>query len=574
MLAISHIQRHIYSQVLAVMLVLWLVPFSAAGFFYGQASTTENRFAAGSLALEPVNPTESLLTVGTSAADSTTVAINTLADSVPAQYQLSVQGTDNSAFCSQVLLTATDPDGGVATSTVADFASTELGTFGTWELDFSILAAPTGTSTECDVTFVVDTWNEGMQKGTGFIDQATFNLTVQYDDASGGGGAGTNGTPLSTATVVLNEIYPATLATTTLPLEREWIELYNGTSDPVDVLDWRIGEFVGGDTANTERPHDIITACTGSNVSTTMQPYNGASTVIPPGGLLVIEFCGTAEYLHDGGDTVRLYNPTGDLVDEHTYPATANGKSHARIPDGGTWVDPVPTPGTPNTATRADLEAEGWSEETIQKTLKLLGQTDDGVSDGNAGGGTSGAGGTSQDDGDASGPATGEAMRPDDEQSADSEQENGGPKTSSDLDKDDDSDDGDAGNSDDQDDQPVALTNLQDSSDDTDSDGQDKSGENINRKEGDDEGAENDDSTGVATENDTGDGKDGDEGADAEDGEDGGTETGGGNGNDEETGTGSGEQELVVSEDDSSADELVVDNNGTSDNSELKNEGE
>ena len=592
MLAISHIQRHIYSQVLAVMLVLWLVPFSAAGFFYSQTSATESRFAAGSLALEPVIPAKSLLTVGTSTTDSTTVAINTLANSVPAQYQLAVQETDNSAFCSQVLLAANDPDGGVATSTVANFASTELGTFGTWELDFSILAAPTGTSTECGVTFVVDAWNEGMQKGTGFIDQATFTITVQYDNPSGGGGgAGTTGAPLSTNTVVLNEIYANPVSASSSPFNREWVELYNGTDDPVDVLHWVITEQIAtGGSAGDERGHRIYADCDdGAGASVSMQPIGTTNTIIPAGGHLAIQFCGSANnsYMSVNGDTIRLY-ATGDYnmatdtainppLDSYTYTSTVQGKSDARIPDGGGWVDPIPTPGAPNTATRADLEAEGWSEEKIQKTLKLLGQTDDCVSDGNADGGTSGAGGTSQDDGDASGPTTGEAMRQDDEQSADSEQENRELKTSSDLDKDGGSDDGDAGDSNGSD----GNSSNGNGDDDGDSTGNgdnqgglDDGGKDINRKEGDDEGVGNGDSAEAAIESDTGAGESDDEGIDAQDGEDGGTETDGDRVNDEDADTGSGEQELVVSEDDSSADELVVDDSGTSGNSEVTSEEE
>lgn len=103
-----------------------------------------------------------------------------------------------------------------------------------------------------------------------------------------------------------------------------------------------------------------------------MQPFGTTDTVIPVGGFLVVEFCGSASYLSDAGDTVQLYNAASAQVDAHAYPATTNGKSHARIPDGAAWVDPVPTPGNKNTATRADLEAEGWSEDLINDTLAKL----------------------------------------------------------------------------------------------------------------------------------------------------------------------------------------------------------
>lgn len=171
--------------------------------------------------------------------------------------------------------------------------------------------------------------------------------------------------------VVLNEIYPAPLTSKkpTPPSDREWVELFNNSNVSVDVAGWYIGELTGGQS--NERLHEIIDKCPKNNVSKYVQPYDGASTVIPAGGLLVVEFCGGANYLHDLGDTVRLLDTNEVEVDAHTYPKTKQGKSHQRIPDGGVWTDPDPTPGEPNRVSRQDLIDSGFTEDEIA-TIELM----------------------------------------------------------------------------------------------------------------------------------------------------------------------------------------------------------
>src|SRR5690606_1629123 len=114
------------------------------------------------------------------------------------------------------------------------------------------------------------------------------------------------------------------------PYEREFIELYNASGSPVDVLGWKVSEISG----SNELLYTIVASGASGNQ---MQPHAGASTVIPGGGLLVLEFA-SATKLNNDGDTVRLYNGSGAFVDGHKYPNTAAGKSHQRIPDGGIWV--------------------------------------------------------------------------------------------------------------------------------------------------------------------------------------------------------------------------------------------
>lgn len=217
----------------------------------------------------------------------------------------------------------------------------------------------------CVVTLTITTWQEHFSQDTyGFSTTKDVELTITATEDIGA---------QATSNIVLNEIYPATLSTTTEPLDREWVELYNGTNNSIDVAGWSISEFTSGSTTLFENLHTVVNDCSNApNVSEYMQPYGTNNTVVPAGGYIVLEFCGSAEYLYDDGDTVTLYDVSSTQIDTHTYPATANGKSHARIPDGSDWVDPIPTPGKPNNATREDLQAEGWSEDKIDRVLLEL----------------------------------------------------------------------------------------------------------------------------------------------------------------------------------------------------------
>ncbi|MDO8569270.1 MAG: LamG-like jellyroll fold domain-containing protein [bacterium] len=181
-------------------------------------------------------------------------------------------------------------------------------------------------------------------------------------------GAGTCGGELG---VVLNEIYPAppSSGNPVAPNDREWVELYNGGASSIDVLGWKISELSGG--IGAEQVYTISTTCSAPSASKVI-PYNGASTIITVNGLLVLEFCTGENVLNNPGDTVRLYDSTNILLDLHTYPSTANGKSHQRIPNGGIWVDPEPTPGAPNRVSMRDLIEAGLDEETIAKIVTLL----------------------------------------------------------------------------------------------------------------------------------------------------------------------------------------------------------
>src|SRR3989344_1788853 len=136
----------------------------------------------------------------------------------------------------------------------------------------------------------------------------------------------------------------------------EWIELYNNSTQAVDLSGWYTRDATNGD---------------GNKVFITVLNTSPATTTIGGKGWLVVYM--NKPILNNTGDTVRLFDASNNLIDSHSYddpdfceieptPGNENStdasgscgsvppnKSYARIPDGiGEWVDPVPTPGKAN----------------------------------------------------------------------------------------------------------------------------------------------------------------------------------------------------------------------------------
>lgn len=135
--------------------------------------------------------------------------------------------------------------------------------------------------------------------------------------------------------VVLNEIYP--------PTTSDWVELYNNSSDEVDISGWKLL-----DTAVT--PMKVI-------------PENKK---VSSGSFLVIE---VSNRLNKGGDTIRLVNKDGVEIDSFKYDASSESNSFARIPDGsGSWF------GDQNPTKEASNGSDPPKEESIsgKRTGKII----------------------------------------------------------------------------------------------------------------------------------------------------------------------------------------------------------
>jgi len=133
-------------------------------------------------------------------------------------------------------------------------------------------------------------------------------------------------TPISGG-VFINEYMPAPPSG-----QKEYIELYNANSFPVDVSGWQLDDIEGG-----TRPYALP-----------------AGSVIPPRGFLLFQ---RNFGLNNGGDQVRLLAPDGSLRDSHAYDHARKGGAWSRMGDGAAaWTEKFPpSPGQPNRAAVLDF---------------------------------------------------------------------------------------------------------------------------------------------------------------------------------------------------------------------------
>lgn len=118
---------------------------------------------------------------------------------------------------------------------------------------------------------------------------------------------------IAAPTVVINEFAAVTAGTTADP---DWVELYNLTSDPIDLTGWILRDSTETNKVNL-------------------------SGLICPNSFRKFNF---SNRLNNGGDTIRLFDGTGNPEDSVTYfsttvPQHILGQSTGRVPDGAlTWV--------------------------------------------------------------------------------------------------------------------------------------------------------------------------------------------------------------------------------------------
>ena len=95
----------------------------------------------------------------------------------------------------------------------------------------------------------------------------------------------------------------------------EWIELYNTSSDLLDVSGMWLDDVASGGSSPKQIP---------------------SGTVIAPGGYYAHDMGGA--YLNNGGDDVRLLSADQiTIFDSFSYNSSQKGVSYCRQPDGGTW---------------------------------------------------------------------------------------------------------------------------------------------------------------------------------------------------------------------------------------------
>ena len=147
----------------------------------------------------------------------------------------------------------------------------------------------------------------------------------------------------------LNEIYATPIAG-----QAEWLELYNPTAQPVSLLDWQLAENISGVIKN----HELI-------------DKSGQATVSAYGYWLVEP---SKVSLNNGGDTIYLIGPSGDIADTITYPKLTSSQVYARLSDGvGEWEIGLPSPLASNQASvSAELSvADEFAKHHSQSTTSM-----------------------------------------------------------------------------------------------------------------------------------------------------------------------------------------------------------
>jgi hypothetical protein len=313
--------------------VLFLPQFSLA-FFSDTETSASQRFGAAELLFsEDYDDQELQVGPGLATSHEFVLPVSFTTSSVSNKYDVSVTfATGHVELCDALALQTTL---GAESSTgyFESFASAPYSEVG--EVVMSVLYDDTKRAiphnATCTAEVAVEAWQEGMSKATaGYRDKKTFSITI------------------TAQMVVLNEVLARPNTIDTQVPNVEFIELYNNSDFPLDVLGFNITELTAGGVVTNHFIANIATAPASALIA-----YNGSlSTIVPAHGHLALKYRGSSSYLNDSGDTIALIDTgTNEVIDLYSYGAAVIGKSDARIPDGvGAWIDPIPTPNQENIA--------------------------------------------------------------------------------------------------------------------------------------------------------------------------------------------------------------------------------
>jgi hypothetical protein len=117
-------------------------------------------------------------------------------------------------------------------------------------------------------------------------------------------------------------------------LEGEWIELKNVGEEEANLIEWSLDDSEGG-----SRPYKFK-----------------LETPVKPGEFYVVDRKESGIALNNNFDSVRLFNPFGDLVNSVFYEETFEGKSYARGENNKFFWTNVLSPGEENIISVKDIE--------------------------------------------------------------------------------------------------------------------------------------------------------------------------------------------------------------------------
>jgi hypothetical protein len=128
------------------------------------------------------------------------------------------------------------------------------------------------------------------------------------------------------SSVFINEVLPVPAQDGIIDELDEWIELHNAGTGAVDLSGWFLDDGEGD-----SEPYRMVDGL-----------------VLQPGAFLVLHGRTTGLVLNDSGDTVRLLNPDGVVVDAVAFDELAQNANQSRDELGGWHDDWPPSPGEPN----------------------------------------------------------------------------------------------------------------------------------------------------------------------------------------------------------------------------------
>jgi len=214
---------------------------------------------------------------------------------------------------------------------------------------------------------------------SGLVEDTTYHFRVRSKDAYNNEAVSEDYTfeidgsrwGVGWSNIVINEFLPDPLGDDSAPMpDGEWVELYNKSTDDVDVSGW------------------FLTNSSPQKVYINSSNTNTGGTTVPAKGFLVVYLNSQyADWLDNDTDIVSLF--VGKwlwLIDFHAYnkllgDIVLENKSFARIPDGSnTWYDPIPTPGAPNKLSeeeKMELGLLSLEEQIATTTTTTISDDDD-----------------------------------------------------------------------------------------------------------------------------------------------------------------------------------------------------
>lgn len=130
------------------------------------------------------------------------------------------------------------------------------------------------------------------------------------------GGSG----PVVTSGIIINEIMYHPLST----LECEWVELYNTTSSPINIKNWKISDFSTQSNPVTITANDYYINANDYLVIAKNNTIINAHRQIDS---LKVSYLSNLPTLNDDGDVVTVYNSSGSSVDQVPYKSSWGGNT-------------------------------------------------------------------------------------------------------------------------------------------------------------------------------------------------------------------------------------------------------